>query len=81
MNPNEYTELDAVALSAAVKRGDVSAEEVTEAAIGVIEHLNPTLNAVVMTNFDNARRCAQGDLGNTLVWGAVSPEGRQPIQP
>ncbi len=69
MNPSEYTELDAVALSTAIDRGDVSAMEVTEAAIGVIEHLNPTLNAVVMTNFDNARQVARGDLGDTPLSG------------
>ncbi len=70
MNLNEYAGLDAVSLSAAIKCGDVSASEVTEAAIGLIEKLNPSLNAVVMTNFDNARRRAAEDLPDTPVSGA-----------
>ena len=70
MTPNEYADLDAVALSAAIKRGDVSASEVTEVAINLIERLNPSLNAVVMTNFDNARRRATEDLLETPISGA-----------
>ena len=69
MNPNEYAKLDGVALAAAIKRGDVSAMEVTETAIGVIEKLNPKLNAVVMTNFDNAREAAKDVLTETALAG------------
>ncbi len=69
MNPNEYARLDGVALAAAIKRGDVSAMEVTEAAIGVVEKLNPKLNAVVMTNFDNARDAAKDVLADTALAG------------
>jgi amidase len=69
MNANEYSRLDGVALAAAIKRGDVSAMEVTETAIGVIEKLNPELNAVVMTVFDNAREKAKGDLADTDLSG------------
>lgn len=69
MNPNEYARLDGVALAAAIKRGDVSAMEVTKTAIGVVEKLNPKLNAVVMTNFDNARDAAKGVLADTALAG------------
>ena len=69
MNPNEYARLDGVALAAAIKCGDVSAMEVTEAAIGVIEKLNPKLNAVVMTNFDNARDVAKDVHADTPLAG------------
>ena len=69
MNPNEYASLDGVALAAAIMRGDVSSMEVTETAIGVIEKLNPKLNAVVMTNFDNARDAAKGILAETPLAG------------
>ena len=69
MNPNEYARLDGVALAAAIKRGDVSAMEVTETAIGVVEKLNPKLNAVVMTNFDNARDAAKDVLADTALAG------------
>ena len=70
MTPNEFADLDAVALSAAIKRGDVTAAEAIEAAISLIEKLNPTLNAVVMTNFDNARRRAAEELPETPISGA-----------
>ena len=55
MNLNEYAEFDAVGLASAIKRKDISASEVTDVAIEAIKKLNPKLNAVVMTNFDNAR--------------------------
>ena len=56
MNFSDYADLDAVALSVAIKRGDLCAEEVTEKAIEISERLNPSLNAVVMMNHENARR-------------------------
>ena len=69
MEPNEYARLDGVALAKAIKSGDVSAMEVTETAIGVIEKLNPKLNAVVMTNFENARHVAKDVLADTALAG------------
>ena len=70
MNFSDYADLDAVALSAAIKRGDLSAAEVTAKAIEVSERLNPRLNAVVMTNYDNAGKVARGDLPDTPIAGA-----------
>lgn len=70
MSPDEYAERDAIALSAAIRRGDTTAAEVTDAAIARIEQLNPAFNAVVMTNFDNARRFAAGGLADTPIAGA-----------
>ena len=70
MNNNDYAELDAVGLSAAIKHGDVSAQEVTEKSIEILDQLNPTLNVAVMTNFDNARRVSSAELPNTPVSGA-----------
>jgi len=69
MNPNEYTQFDGIALAEIIKKGEVSPLEVTEAAISVVEQLNEKLNAVVMTNFDNARRYAQAELGDTPLSG------------
>lgn len=69
MKPNEYAQLDGIALAEIIRRGEVSPLEVTETAIGVIEKLNPILNAVVISNFDNARRYAQGELGDTPLSG------------
>lgn len=70
MKYSEYANLDAVELSAAIKRGDLTAGEITEKAIDALEQMNAELNAVVMTNYDNARACAAGLLPDTPVAGA-----------
>ncbi|MCR6497579.1 amidase [Shinella sp. CPCC 101442] len=51
----EYSALDGVALADLIARGEVSREQVTAAAIGVIESRNPDLNAVIRYNFDGIR--------------------------
>jgi amidase len=58
----ETTWLDATAQADLVRRGDASAAELVEAAIGRIEAVNPLLDAVVRTRFDQARAEAAGDL-------------------
>ena len=57
---NEYGELDATALAALVRQGEVSAAELLEEAIGRLELVNPTLNAVVTPMYAQAREAAQG---------------------
>jgi len=51
--------MDAVALAAAVRAGELTALEVADAAIAAITAVNPTLNAVVVTGFDRAREMAR----------------------
>lgn len=51
--------LDACAQVELVRTGEVSALELTDAAIERIERLNPILNAVVSFDFDQARRRAR----------------------
>jgi amidase len=51
----EYDDLDATALAALVKQGDVSPEELLEAAAERIAARNPALNAVVYDMVDRAR--------------------------
>ena len=58
----DTTWLDATAQADLVRRGDVSAAELVEAAIGRIEAVNPRLDAVIRTRFDQARAEARGDL-------------------
>ena len=58
MRPDEYAAMDALAIAAAVRTGQVSALEVTEAAIAAIEALNPRLNALVLKDFERARHAA-----------------------
>ncbi len=58
MKLSDYAALDAVALAALVRSGDLSPIEVTEAAIAAIEALDPHLNALVLKDFQRARDTA-----------------------
>jgi amidase len=60
MQLDEYAALDAVALAALVRRRELSAAEITAAAIAAIEALEPTLNALVLADFPRARERARG---------------------
>jgi len=51
----EYENYDALGLAELVAKGDVSAEELLEAAIERVERYNPSLNAVVTKMYDQAR--------------------------
>jgi amidase len=55
MNPEEYCRHDGLGLADLIRRGEISAAEVCDAAIARIEALNPTLNAVISRRFDQAR--------------------------
>jgi len=62
VNPNDqpsatdpFADLDATAQAELVRRGDVTATELLEAAIARIERLNPILNAVIHRLDDKAR--------------------------
>ncbi|MFN9542672.1 MAG: amidase, partial [Alphaproteobacteria bacterium] len=58
----EYERLDGLGLAALVRRGDVSAAEVLEAAIARAERHNGTLNAIVHKAYDQARAEVKGRL-------------------
>ena len=57
-----YSEKDALGLAELVRQGDVTALELVEEAIRRIEKLNPQLNAVIHTMYDQARTAAQSPL-------------------
>lgn len=57
-----YAPLDATAQAALVRQGDVTPLELVDAAIARIERLNPTLNAVIHSRFEQARRDAREPL-------------------
>src|SRR5437660_4307171 len=59
---DESAWMDATALAELVRRGEVAATELVEAAIGRIEQLNPALNAVVTPMFDRALGEARGGM-------------------
>jgi len=90
----ETTWLDATAQADLVRRGEVSPKELAEAAIAAIEAVNPRLDAVIRTRFDEARLEADGalpdgafrgvpilykDLG-CLVAGEVTAFGLGPLR-
>lgn len=58
----DTTWLDATALAELVRTGAVKPVELVEAAIARIEAVNPRLDAVIRTRFDQARDEAAGDL-------------------
>ena len=62
-------EMDATALAARVRSGELNAVDVVDAAITACERLNPTLNAVFSTRFERAREEAQaaGRSGGALA--------------
>jgi len=47
-------DLDAVGVAASIQSGDISAREATEAAIARLERVDPTLNALVVRDFERA---------------------------
>ncbi|WP_141617396.1 amidase [Myxococcus sp. AB036A] len=57
-----FVSLDATAQAELVRRREATPLELVDAAIARIERLNPTLNAVVQTQFDQARERARGTL-------------------
>lgn len=58
----EYGSYDALGLAALVKAKKIKPAEVLEAAIARAEALNPKLNAIIFTAYDEARAAARGKL-------------------
>src|SRR5579864_7844937 len=59
---NHLAYADGIALAELVRKKEVSALELVDAAIERIERLNPRLNAVVTTLYDQARAAASNPL-------------------
>jgi amidase/6-aminohexanoate-cyclic-dimer hydrolase len=55
MKVEEFASYDGLGLAGLVRRGEVSAREVLDAAIARVEACNPTLNAVIAPLYDQAR--------------------------
>jgi amidase len=60
----DTTWIDATGQAELVRRGEVRPDELVEAAIARIVQVNPALDAVIRTRFDQARAEAAGDLPN-----------------
>lgn len=61
---DEFITLDAVSQALLIRNKKVSAEELTRSAINRIERLNPSINAVISTFYDEAISHAQKGLPN-----------------
>lgn len=55
---DEFAGMDATAQAALVRKGDVTALDLVDAAISRIERINPKLNAVIHETFDQGRALA-----------------------
>ena len=62
MNFEDYSSHDALGLAALVRDGEVSTEELLEAAIKRIDEVNPDLNAVIHKAYDLGRAAIAGGL-------------------
>ena len=60
---------DAVALSARIKRGACSVDDVLQAAMQRLQQVDPQINAVVEHNLEQARQRAQTTAKNGLLYG------------
>lgn len=67
MRFDEYAAHDGLGLAELVRKGEVTAAELVEAAIEGIERLNPRLNAVVYKAYDEARAAARGPLSGPFA--------------
>lgn len=61
-NVDELSMMDATGLAELVRKDEVSALELVDAAIRRIEKLNPRINAVIWERFEKARQEARGAL-------------------
>src|SRR5207244_11331842 len=62
MRMPDYDEHDGIGLAALVGSGQVSPDELLEAAIERVERDNPLVNAVVMRLYDHARQAIRAGL-------------------
>lgn len=69
LSPSEYGDLDAVAIGELVRRGELTAAEVVDAALRAVDALNPELNAVV-TRMDEHARSTAASVGTGDLAGA-----------
>ncbi|MGQ0766306.1 MAG: amidase [Gemmatimonadota bacterium] len=91
MRESEYLQYDGLGLAELVRRAEVTAAEIADVAIRRIERLNPQLNAVVHSMFNDARQRARGrqvdgvfmgtpflvkDLGTTIAGEPITSGSR-----
>jgi Asp-tRNA(Asn)/Glu-tRNA(Gln) amidotransferase A subunit family amidase len=62
MKSDEYVRFDAIGLAQLVARGEVTAEELLDAALARMEAVNPKINAVIVNLADEARSAIRAGL-------------------
>ncbi|MBO0737039.1 MAG: amidase [Alphaproteobacteria bacterium] len=62
MRFEEYRRQDAISIAGLIAKGEVSAEEVLEAAITRAEQVNPVINAIVHKQYEQARKAVAAGL-------------------
>jgi amidase len=82
MQPADYAEHDGLGLKELIDDGQVSSEEVRDAALRALEEVNPRLNALVGEPFDDVPHDAAGPLGGVpfLVKDLVCMIEGKPIE-
>ena len=73
MRFEEYRQHDAISLARLVTKREVSAEEVLEAAIARTDQVNPTINAIVHKQYDQARKAVAAGLPEGAAEGRALP--------
>lgn len=66
---HDYGDHDAVGLADLVATGEVTALQLVDTAIGLVESLNPALNPVIEKHYDSARRRATSGAASGPFWG------------
>ena len=61
MSEHELTEMDATAQAELVRSGEASPAELVEAAIERAERINPEVNAIIHSFYEQAREQAAGE--------------------
>jgi amidase len=64
---HEYADFDGLGLAHLVRQRELTAMELVDAAIARVEELNPRLNAVIFSAYDQARQRAKMNLNGPLA--------------
>jgi len=72
-NLDDLTSLDGLAQAELVRQGEVQAIELVDATIERIERVNPQLNAMITSMYDQARETARGGLPDSPLAGVPYP--------
>lgn len=64
MTSQEFAALDGLALAGAIRNGSLTPREALDTAVGILEAVNPRLNAVVCKAYDHAEQTLRAGVGS-----------------